>query len=275
MAALATVGLMRRGPHRDGVFVVLLDEKGRRYRKQLHAGHRLTIRGSVLKSADLIGAEEGRRLRHRESFCALRPSYAELATLIERPAEPVFAKDAGAILIHADVGAGDRVIEVGVGAGLLTLALLRAIGSQGRLVSYELREDFAQLARENVAAFHGDDGNWILKLRDAAAGFDERDADRVVVDVPEPARLIPAAAAGLRAGGRLAVYLPTVPQVQSLRGALARHGGFTMIRTIEVFERGWNIEDQSVRPEHRMVAHTAFLTFATRFCPADEGPSSG
>ena len=257
---------MPYGPLRDGESVFFVDSRGRKYLKQLRAGHRITIRGSVVRTDDLIGLPEGSLSdpEQQERFTAFRPSYAELATVIERAAEPVFAKDAGAILVHADIRAGDNVIEVGVGAGLLTIALLRAVGSAGSLVSYELRDDFAANAAAAVQRYHGEAHNWQVKVRNGNDGFDERDVDRVVSDVPEPHILLDSVADALRPGGSYAAYVPTVLQFRSLREALDEDSRFVMPATIEVLERSWHVEDRSVRPDHRMVAHTGFLTFARR-----------
>ncbi|RMF19659.1 MAG: tRNA (adenine-N1)-methyltransferase [Deltaproteobacteria bacterium] len=255
---------MSRGPLRDGDTVVLVDAKGRRHLKSLRSGHRITIRGSIVRADDLIGCEEGAVAGEPERFIVLRPTCAELTTLVERPAEPIFAKDVGAIVTRADLGAGMSVVEVGVGAGLLSIALLRILGPQGCLTSYEIRNDFARLARENVGRYYGRPANWRLVVADAAAGIDTSGADAVILDVPEPDRIVPAAARALRYGGTLAVYLPNVPQVERLREVLSRGSGFGLVETIEVFERPWLFEGASVRPAHRMVAHTAFLTFARR-----------
>jgi tRNA (adenine57-N1/adenine58-N1)-methyltransferase len=257
---------MSYGPLRAGEAVFFVDARGRKYLKELRAGHRITIRGSVIRTDDLIGQPEGgiTDAEQAESFSVFRPSYAELATTIERAAEPIFAKDAGAIIIHSDIRAGDTLIEVGVGAGLLTIALLRAVGSEGRVISYELRPDFGDLAAKAVARYHGETPNWTLNIRNGNDGFDERGVDRVVCDVPEPDTLLDSVAAALRPGGTFASYVPTVLQFRNLREALEADPRFLMAQTIEVLERSWHVEDRSVRPDHRMVAHTGFLTFSRR-----------
>ncbi len=265
---------MQRKLLRDGDLIILIDRKDRRYLKQLARGHRITIRGSVLRADDLIGHPEGSVVEDRERFVAFRAKPADLATLMERPAEPIFAKDAGAILARTGLGAGDRVVEVGVGAGILTAVLLRAVGPSGSLTSYEIREDFAHLARENVKRALGSTPNWRLVVGDAAECLDVRDADCAVVDVPAPERLVGPLAQSLRPGGALAVHLPTVPQVQRLRAALAASGAFAAVETLELLERPWHVEGASVRPAHRMVAHTAFLTFARRLAGPDHSAGS-
>lgn len=262
----ATLRAMRGAEFRAGEPVMLVDSRGRRILKTLVARHRITIRGSVLRCDDLIGAPEGSVVGagEPESFLAFRPSHAQLASEIERPAEPIFPKDVGAILVHADVRAGDHVVEVGTGAGVLTLALLRAVGGLGRVTSYEVRPDFAEVARRNIAKYQGEAPNWRLVVADAAAALDARDADSVLLDVPDPVALLDPAARALRPGGALAVYLPTVLQLKDLREALARDACFALTETIEILERPWHADSNSLRPAHRMVAHTAFLTFSRR-----------
>ena len=257
---------MPNEPLRAGDYVMLVDQRGRRTLKRLNAQHRITIRGTVLRCDDMIGQSEGILIGdgEPESFLVFRPSHAELVTEIERPAEPIFAKDVGAILAHGDVRAGDHVVEIGVGSGALTIALLRAVGPAGNVTSYEIRPDFADVARRNVQDFCREAPNWVLHVGDAAEPRNVRDADRVIVDVPDPLPMLPAVAAALRPGGSLAVYLPTILQVKELRDALQADARFAGAHTLEVLERGWHIEGRSVRPSHRMVAHTAFLTFARR-----------
>lgn len=250
----------------DGEAIFLVDERGRSYLKRLHSGHRITIRGSVICADDIIGGPEGSLVGDpgRECFRVIRASYRDLVRNIERPAEPIFAKDAGAIIVHGDIRAGDSVIEVGVGAGTFSIALLRALGPTGTLVSYEVRSDFANVAAANVAAYQGQASNWTIKVRDGSDGFDETDVDRLVIDLPEPVPLLAAAAASLRPGGTLVVYLPTIMQVKDLHDALRRSPDFGLSETLEMFERGWHVDERSVRPDHRMVAHTGFLTFSRR-----------
>ncbi|MFP6626642.1 MAG: methyltransferase domain-containing protein [Deltaproteobacteria bacterium] len=255
-----------RGVFEAGETVVFVDRRTRKYLKTLQPGHRITIRGTVINATDVIGKPEGSWFGHSEpeSFLAFRPSPAELATTVQRKAEPVFPKDVGAILTHADLGSGDTVIEAGVGTGLLSVALLRALGPQGHLTSYEIRPEFAEHARANVKAFHGDSQNWTLRVQDARGGFEERNVDHVITDLPAPQDLLNVISKSLRPGGRLTSYLPGAGQVAELHAALAALPHFGLAETWEVLERSWHVEPDSIRPDHRMVAHTGFLTFARR-----------
>jgi tRNA (adenine57-N1/adenine58-N1)-methyltransferase len=188
-----------------------------------------------------------------------------------RGAQVIYPKDLGPILIRADIFPGARVLESGLGSGALSMALLRA-GAD--ISGYEIREDFAARARANVVGFLGEEvlDRYRISIRDVYEGIEERDLDRVVLDLPEPWRVVPLAEAALRPGGILVSYLPTIGQVATLREALAA-SGFGMAETIEVLQRSWHVEGQSVRPDHRMVAHTGFLTSA-RLLPFSEEDSA-
>ena len=257
---------MRDAPLAPGEMVMLVDARGRRLLKSLQARHRITIRGTVLRCDDIIGRPEGSRVggAEAESFLVFRPSHTQLVSEIERPAEPIFGKDVGAILVHADIRAGDHVVEIGTGAGLMSIALLRAVGSAGRVTSYEIRPDFAAEARRNVATFEGVSDNWCLVLADGCGGVGRSIADAIVIDVPDPVPILGPAASAVRPGGTIAVYVPTAIQLKEVRDALATDSNFALAETVEILERPWHADPRSLRPAHRMVAHTAFLTFARR-----------
>ncbi len=254
---------------RDRDAVVLIDRKQRTYLRTLRTGRVLTVRGNAVACDALIDRPEGTVLTtpRGERLLVLRPTYAQLIPRLPRQAQPIYPKDVGPLLLWGDIGPGMHVIEVGVGPGALTLALLRAVGPTGRLASYEIRDDFAERARDNVARFHGTAPNWELRVADAFAGFVERDVDRVVVDLAEPWRLLDRIAEALRPGGVVTGFVPTALQVKELVDGLRRHGGFAAVETIETLARAWHVRERSLRPEHRMVAHTGFLVFGRRLAP--------
>lgn len=256
---------------RDGEAVVLLDRKERTYLRYLRRGRSISVRGAGMPCDALIGLPEGTTIEtpHGERLLLLRPTYAQLVPALPRSAQPIYPKDLGPILAWGDIGPGALVVEVGTGPGALTIGLLRAVGPTGRLVSYELREDFAAMARDNVARFYGDAPNWTLRVADALAGIVERDVDRLVVDLAEPWQLLDAAATALRPGAVVTAFVPTALQVKQLVDALRAHGGFGAIETLETLLRHWHVQQRSVRPVHRMVAHTGFLVFARRLAPGD------
>jgi len=256
----------RRGPFQENEPVVLLDRKDREYLTRLDPHRPIAIRGGKIAVEDIIGREEGSAVRSsfNEPFLVFRPSLPQLIPNLPRSAQVIYPKDIGPILIWADLFPGARVIEAGVGAGALSMALLRAIGETGRLISYEIREDFAALAQKNVAKYFGPAPNWTVKLGDVSADLDETEVDRILLDLPEPWHVIERAWRALRPGGVLLCYLPTVLQIKNLVDALKEDGRFACIETTETLMRWWHFKGMSARPQHRMVAHTGFLTSARR-----------
>ncbi|MBV8134626.1 MAG: tRNA (adenine-N1)-methyltransferase [Deltaproteobacteria bacterium] len=218
----------------------------------------------------LVGIEEGSRVKFSggETFLVLRPTYADLVPHLPRTAQVIYPKDTGPLIVWGDVFPGATVIEGGVGAGALTIALLRAIGPLGRLVSYEIRDDFADLAQRNVATFFGAAPNWTLKRRDLYEGFDETAADRMFLDLPEPGRALEVAARALRPGGVLVGYVPTALQLKDTVDALQANADFGQIESFETLLRHWQVKGLSVRPLNRMVAHSAFIIIARRLAAA-------
>jgi len=205
-------------------------------------------------------------------FRAFRPRMADFVLKMPRGAQVVYPKDVGPILVEADIHPGARVLEAGTGSGALTMALCRAVGPDGRVVSYDLRPEFQEKAAQNVETFLGKLPEW-LELREGdvreAAGTGET-FDRVVLDLPEPWTVIEALGATLPPGAIVCGYLPTTVQVQQL--VLAAPGcGFEHLETFETLHRSWHVTERSVRPDHRMVAHTGFVTVLRRVPSAPPG----
>ncbi len=249
--------------------VLFIDRKGRRYLKILRRGQKLLIRGE-LDPEHLFGVAEGSRVKFSggETFLVLRPTYADLIPHLPRAAQVIYPKDTGPLLVWGDVFPGATVLEGGTGAGALTIALLRAAGPSGRVVSYEVREDFADTARKNVALFFGEAPNWTLRLRDLYQGFEETGVDRIFLDLPEPGRALEVAARALRPGGVLVSYVPTALQLKDTCEALERSPVFSQVEAFETMLRHWQVKGMSVRPVHRMVAHSAFIIVARRLAEA-------
>ncbi len=252
-------------PIEAGERVMLVDAKERRYLVRMVPGASFHTHAGIVPHDDVIGAEEGTYAiaNNGRPFLVLRPTLGEVVLKMPRGAQVIYPKDLGAILMAADLGPGMRVLEAGVGSGALSMTVLRAGCS---IIGYELREDFAEKARENVVAQLGEDVDYKIEIRDVTEGIDERGLDRILLDMPEPNKVVPHAEAALRPGGILLAYLPGINQTALLRETL-RDYGFAMAETTEVLRRTWHIEDRSVRPDHRMVAHTGFLTTARRVVP--------
>jgi tRNA (adenine57-N1/adenine58-N1)-methyltransferase len=263
-------------PFRAGETLLLIDERrGKRHVLVLRVGHTFhTDRGYVGHDA-LIGAADGTTVKSSMGtrYLALRPTLAEYVLEMPRGAQVIYPKDLAIMCFFADVGPGQTVCEAGIGSGALTMALLRAVGPSGRVISYEIREEFAQRARRNIETRLGADVPLTVRLQDVYAGIEERDLDRLLLDLPEPWRLVEPAATAVRAGGIICAYVPTIPQAQRVHEALAAHPAFALAETFETLLRPWNIAGLSVRPAHRMVAHTGFITLARRVQPRSGDPA--
>lgn len=248
--------------------MLLVDGKERRYLITLVGGGSFHSHHGPIEHDAIIGRPEGSELRSAmgRRMRAFRPTLAEYVLKMPRGATVVYPKDVGQILVQADIFPAARVLEAGTGSGSLTLALLRAVGPKGVVHSWELREDFHKTALKNIERFAGADPS--LGTLDARRGdvFGEDvavEVDRVVLDLTEPWLALPTVRRCLVPGGILCCYMPTVPQVQRLAEALTPDE-WGMVKTFETLMRSWNVEGLSVRPDHRMVAHTAFLTIARR-----------
>ena len=263
-------GLRTTGePLRDGESVIFFDRKDREYLKTLRAGETVSIRGGAIAADDLLGKADGVVVRSslKERFVVLRPTLERLVPNLPRKAQVIYPKDLALLLMWGDVYPGATVVEAGVGPGALTLALLRAVGPGGRVVSFELREEFARAAERNVARYYGPAPQWTLEVGDVSEGLRDLSADRIFLDLPEPWRQTERAWRALRPGGVFLGYVPTALQVKGFVDSLQEHGGFACIDTMETLVRYWRVKDMSVRPQHRMVAHTGFVTAARRIEP--------
>jgi tRNA (adenine57-N1/adenine58-N1)-methyltransferase len=247
---------------RAGERVLLIDRKKRRYLVTLEDAGEFHSHSGVLPHDDIIGQQEGAALRSSRgaTYSVFRPTLSDFVLKMPRGAQVIYPKDLGAILMQADIFPGARVLESGVGSGALSMTLLRA----GAVVhGYELREDFAARARKNVEAFCTPEmvDNYTIEVRDCYEGIELDHLDRVVLDLPEPWQVVTHAEKALRPGGILVAYTPAITQAVALRERLV-DSDFELCETLEVLHRGWNIDGMSVRPDHRMVAHTGFLTHA-------------
>jgi tRNA (adenine57-N1/adenine58-N1)-methyltransferase len=249
---------------------MLYDTKGRQYLIELITGREFHYHRGVLSHDAIIGTEDG--TTHESSLGAklvtLRPRLADYTLKMTRGAAVVYPKDTGEILVWADIAPGMTVLEAGTGSGALAMALTRAVGPGGRVVSVEVRDDHAKKAAKLIRGFFGEIPQE-LELRQGSV--EEHIADvapgRIVLDLPEPWHSVPAAAEHLTSGGIFCCYLPTVPQVQTVRDALSAEPAFFDASTFEVLRREWAVDGRSVRPSHRMIGHTGFITTARRITP--------
>ncbi len=261
-------------PLEAGELVVFRDERSRRSLITLQAGTTWHSHAGALDHDLVIGASEGISVATPKGveILVLRPTREDFILKMKRGAQIVYPKDQAMIVALADIRPGMRVIEAGAGSGGLTLALLDAVGPEGEVISVERREDHADVARRNVERFRSHQkGSWTLEIGDVAEVLAQTTAHRVVLDLPEPWHALDGAAHALAPGGILLTYLPSIPQVMEITEALWASGSFTDVSTSETLVRGWDIDGQAVRPAHRMVAHTAFLTRARRVLARSQG----
>jgi tRNA (adenine57-N1/adenine58-N1)-methyltransferase len=261
-----------------GERVQLTDPKGRLHTVMLEPGKQFhTHRGAIEHDA-LIGRPEGIVVLSTSgtAYLAMRPLLADFVLSMPRGAAVVYPKDAAQIVGLGDIHPGATVLEAGAGSGALTCSLLRAVGPSGRVISYENRPEHAEVAERNVETFFGaHPGNWTLRVADLAdhraAELDEV-ADRVVLDMLSPWEVLPQVSDALHPGGVLIGYVASTTQLSRLVEALREHGGYTEPTAWESLVRGWHVVGLAVRPEHRMIGHTAFLVMARRLAPGVTAP---
>lgn len=253
------------GPFRAGDRVQLTDPKGRHYTIVLESGHTYHTHRGALEHDKLIGLPEGSVVTSAggTSYLALRPLLSDYVLSMPRGAQVIYPKDAAQIVMWGDVFPGARVLEAGAGSGALTCSLLRAVGESGSVTSYEIRDDHAVHAVRNVEQFFGaTPPNWTLHVGDMAAHSGE--VDRIILDMVAPWEVLGTVTANLVPGGVLVVYVATVTQLSRITEALREQQCWTEPEAWETLMRPWHVVGLAVRPEHRMVGHTAFLLTARR-----------
>lgn len=262
------------GNFRVGDRVQLTDPRGKVNTITLEAGGEYHTHRGVLLHAEIIGQPDGSVIENSSgvSYLALRPLLVDFVMSMPRGAAIIYPKEAQAILGQADIFPGATVVEAGVGSGGLSLWLLRAIGPEGTLHSFERREEFADIARANVDSYFGyRPTNWDVILGDVSdqlvSTVGSGQADRIILDMLAPWECIPSVADALIPGGVVLIYVATVTQLSRTVEALRDSGSFTHPESSETLVRGWHVEGLAVRPEHRMIGHTAFIVTARRLAP--------
>lgn len=253
--------------------VQLTGPKGRLNTITLVSGARFgSHKGDILHD-EIIGKPSGSVIRNHvgDEYLALKPLLADYVLAMPRGAAIVYPKDAGQILVEGDIFPGAVVAEAGVGSGALSSYLLRAVGEKGKLYSFELRSEFAEIAKANVRNFLGEAKNWTVTLgsfqEQAVVTVGEASADRVVLDMLAPWDCIDEVASVLKPGGLVIIYVATVTQLSRTAETIKEHGGFTSVSAWESMVRPWHLDGLAVRPEHRMIGHTGFLLSARRLAP--------
>jgi tRNA (adenine57-N1/adenine58-N1)-methyltransferase len=265
------------GPFAVGDRVQLTDAKGRHYTMLLSPGGEFHTHRGAIAHDEVIGLPEGSVVKstNGDPFLVLRPLLVDYVMSMPRGAQLIYPKDAAQIVLEGDIFPGARVLEAGAGSGALTCSLLRAVGPDGRVISYEVRDDHAEHARRNVETFSGGvPANWQLVLSDVVdTDLADGSVDRVVLDMLAPWEVLDTVARVLVAGGVLMVYLATVTQLSKTVEALRDQQCWTEPRSWETLQRGWNVVGLAVRPQHNMRGHTGFLVSARRLAPGTVTPT--
>ncbi len=264
----------RRGVFEVGERIQLTDPKGRLHTITLEPGREFHTHRGFLRHDDLIGAPDGSVVTNTADveYLALRPLLSDYVMSMPRGAAVVYPKDAGQIVQMADIFPGATVVEAGVGSGALSMSLLRAVGEHGRLLSFERRDDFAEIAKGNGRAFFGGDHPaWTVTVGDLVEALPtvagDGTVDRVVLDMLAPWECLEVVADALIPGGVLICYVATTTQLSRVAEGIRLHGGFTEPSAWESLVRGWHLEGLAVRPQHRMHGHTGFLVTTRRLAP--------
>lgn len=248
------------GPFRPGDRVQLTDPKGRHYTVVLEPGKEYHTHRGAIPHDSLIGQPEGSVVASvgGTNFLALRPLLPDYVLSMPRGAQVIYPKDAAQIVMYGDIFPGARVLEAGAGSGALSCSLLRAVGEKGSVQSYEVRDDHAVHAIRNVETFFGErPGNWSITVDDVKNH--EGEVDRVILDMLSPWEVLPTISKNLIPGGVLVVYVATTTQLSVVTEALREMTCWTEPHAWETLVRPWHVVGLAVRPEHRMIAHTAFL----------------
>lgn len=245
----------------DLVMLVSPDEK--RFQVRLTAGAQLhTHRGYIPHDA-IIGKQYGDSIATQmgHPFLLLQPSTFDLTMHVKRASQIVYPKEIGHIILRMNIVPGSRIVEAGTGSGALTLALARLVRPDGKVFTYEERDDMHELARKNFERV-GVLDVIELKQRDIRAGFDERGVDALFLDVREPWQFLSQAHVALKGGGFFGSLVPTTNQISDLLAEMERLGGWAEIEVIEILERNYKVNAERLRPFDRMIAHTGYLIFA-------------
>lgn len=254
----------------DGDLAQLVGLRHKHFILTLQAGTKFETHRGILQHDDLIGKPWGTQVfSHIGSpFFLLQPSLADLINELPRTTQILYPKDIGFILITMGIGPGQTVMEAGTGSGSMTTALAFAVGPQGHVVSYEVKQDVQNLARKNLTRF-GLESRVDFKLRDIVQGFDETEVDAFFLDVPNPYDYAGQVRAALKPGGYMCCLIPTFNQVEKTLLAL-RQNRFAFVEVCELLLRYYKPEPARIRPTDRMVAHTGFLVFARRIEPGED-----
>ncbi len=249
--------------------ILLTDARGRKYLETLSLGGKFQCHLGFIEHQNIIGTHVGSWVTTNKDHLLFAefPSFEDAVTLINRATQIIYPKDLALIINKANIQEGDHVIEAGLGSGILTSAVLRAIGKTGHITSYEINQSVIPVAQQNIATLTNNMDNYTVRNSNINRCKLKKDIDGILLDLPEPWKILTKISDSLKPGGRLLCFLPTILQVHKLTSALHEHFLFTSVETTETMQRQWHVTKKSARPSHRMIGHTGFITMAIRCLP--------
>jgi tRNA (adenine57-N1/adenine58-N1)-methyltransferase len=248
----------------EGDDVLLYLDERRTYLVRAGEGISFHTHKGYLQLGELIVKEFGTVIRSSlgAEFYAFKPLVRDYILKTKRRTQIMYPKDMGLLILLTGIGPGSRVVEAGTGSGALTSVLANFVRPNGRVYSYEIREEFLKGAESNLG--RAGLSNYVeLKLRDVTEGIDEENVDAVVLDLAVPWLVVPHAYRSLRGSGVLASFSPTIEQVMKTVEVLRAHS-FAEVETIELIMRRMNIGENRTRPETLMIGHTGYITVARK-----------
>ena len=243
-----------------GIKKILITRQGRKfYAKDL--GQDLHTQYGYVKKEELKKAKEGDLVKSNtgREFFIFNPSFIDLYRKIKRDAQIIPLKDIGLIIVETGINKSSRVLDAGSGSGALA-CFLAAIAKE--VVTYEIREDFIEIVKSNIEFLNLK--NIKIKNKDIYKEIDDKNIDAVILDVPEPWNAIENCAKALNPGGFLVSYSPSIPQVADFVNALRKNERFVYLKSVEITEREWEVEERKVRPKSSGLGHSGFLSFARK-----------
>jgi len=248
----------------EGEYVLLYLSQRKTYMVKVEAGKTFHTHKGFIKFDDLIGKEYGSRILSSLGieFTALKPLLRDYIMKSVRKTQITYPKDIALIVMFSGIGPGSLIVEAGTGTGALTTALAHYVKPDGKLCSYEIREEFLKTAERNLKRANMFDFVE-LKNKDVTIGIDESDVDAVILDLATPWLVVPHAYSALKPCGTIVSFSPTIDQIIKTVETL-KENGFVDIETVECLMRGMQVEKGKTRPQTLMTAHTGYITFARK-----------
>jgi len=213
----------------------------------------------IVDTERFIGSEWGEKVDlGRNEYRLLKPALKDIPELVKREAQIVQPRIGSLIAHYCNISCGDIIVEGGAGSGVLSSVLLNKVGPNGMVYTYEVREDFLDIARNNLNTLKMDK-RWKGKVGDVAKDVEERGIDAFIVDIPEPWKAIEMADICLKNGGHFAAYMPSTNQLEKTVRKMRDHN-YIDVKSFESIEREMNVTKKGIRPSFDLLGHAGYVT---------------